>query len=108
MSEVFSLPAWCTVIILLSVFVLFVLTKVRNSKRKLTLWHFTSSALQAILAVSAITTGIDLVYWWGAGELSLPRTPMESVNPVLIAGLLLFALGFWVIYENSRGLRKIR
>jgi len=105
MGEVLSFPAWLTAIILLFLSVLFIVRRIVDSKRRLTLWDFMTPVLQALFALSVIITGVNLILLWVAGELPFPRTPIEPVHPLSATGFLLLGLGLWVIYKNL-GRRK--
>lgn len=103
-----ALPNWLTVVILLFFFLIFVVAKILNSKRKLTAFDFMTTTLQASLACGAMITGINLIVWCASGELDLPQTLLEPLHPLLAAGFFLIALCLWVVYRNLRGLWKKR
>jgi len=108
MSEAFSFPSWLTAICLLVLVIVFIVTKAKTSKRKLTQWDVMNSVGQALLALSAIITGINLICLGTAEEVNLPHTLIEPVHPLISSGFFVLALGLWVIYENVRRLRKKR
>ncbi len=79
-----------------------------TSKRRLTQFDFLNSVGQALLALSAIITGINLICLGVAEEVNFPHTPIEPVHPLISSGFFVLALGSWVIYANVRKLWKKR
>lgn len=108
MSQALFFPSWLTAIISLLLIGLFIMMKSASSKRKLTLWDFMTSVLQALFALGAVITGVNLIWLCVAGELPLPRALIEPVHPLLAAGFFLLTVGLWVVYENLRRFRKKR
>jgi len=98
---------WLTVLAFLGLIALFITTKALRIKRRLTQWDVMTSVGQALLALSAIITGINLICLGAAEEVG-PGNLIAPVHPLVSSGFFVLTFGLWIIYENLRRFRKKR